>query len=57
MAIFPLSGRVKSCKVSPEVWLSTLGQTSDLSLAWKRVTFSKIKDDGDGDVEKIMLYT
>ena len=34
MAIFPFSGRVKSCKVSP-VWLSTLGQTCDPSLAWK----------------------
>ena len=38
---FSSSGRVKSCKVSSEVWLSTLGQTSDPSLAWKRVTFSK----------------
>ena len=40
MVIFPTSGRVKSCKMSPEVWLSTLGQTSvgqtsDPSLAWK----------------------
>ena len=41
MAIFPLSGRVKSPNVSPEVWLSTLGQTSDPSLAWKQATFSK----------------
>ena len=32
-----------SCKVSPEVWLSTLGQTPDPSLAWKKVTFSKLK--------------
>ena len=32
------SGRVKSCKVSPEVWLSTLDQTSDPSLAWKNLS-------------------
>ena len=41
MTIFPLSGRVKSCKVSQEVWLSTLGQMSDPSLAWKKAMFSK----------------
>ena len=35
---FSSSGRVISCKVSPEVCLSTLGQTSDPSLAWKKVT-------------------
>ena len=29
---------IKSCKVYPEVW-STLGQTSDPSLVWKKVTF------------------
>ena len=47
MAIFPLSGLVKSCKVSPEVWLSALGQTSDPSLAWKERDVFKIKDDDD----------
>ena len=40
---FSTSSRVESCKVSPEVWLSTLGQTSDPSLAWKKATFSKFK--------------
>ena len=43
MAIFLLSDRVKSCKVSPEVWLSTLGQTTDPSVTWKKATFSKQK--------------
>ena len=41
MAIFPLVGSVNSCKVSPEVWLSTLRQTSDPGLACK-VSFSKL---------------
>ena len=41
MAIFSTSGRVNSCKVSPEVRSSALGQTSDPSLAWKKATFSK----------------
>ena len=35
------SGRVEPCKVSPEVWLSILGQTSDPSKAWERTAFSK----------------
>ena len=38
---FSTSCQDKSCKVSPEVWLSNLGQTSDPSLAWKEATFSK----------------
>ena len=38
-----VSGRVKSSKVSPEVWLSTLAQTSNPSLLGKNVTFSKYK--------------
>ena len=36
-------------KCSPEVWLSTLGQMSDLSLAWKKADIFKIKDDDDDD--------
>ena len=40
MANFPLSGRVRSRKVLPEVWLSTLGQFS----VWENIIF-KIKDD------------
>ena len=44
---FSTSGRVTSCKVSPEVWLSTLGQTSDPSLAWKKSDVFKIKDDDE----------
>ena len=44
---FSTSGRVQSSQVSPEVWLSTIGRTCDPSLAWKKVTFSKIKDDDD----------
>ena len=38
---FTTSGRVKSCKVSLEVYLSTLGQASDPSIAWKKEAFSK----------------
>ena len=41
MVIFPLSGQVQPCKVSPEVWLSTRGQTSNPSLAGKKALFSK----------------
>ena len=53
MTIFPLvNSRVKSCKVLPEVWLSTLGQTSDPSFTWKRATFFKIKDDDADDDHK-----
>ena len=44
MAIFPLGGRVKSCKVLQEVWLSKLGQMSDPSLAWQESDVFKIKD-------------
>ena len=46
---FPLSGRVKSCKVSPLVWLSTLGQTADPSFVWKKAMHLKIKDDDNDD--------
>ena len=49
MAIFPTSGRVQSYKVSPEVWLSTLGQTFDPSLAWEKATFFQIKDDDEDE--------
>ena len=35
---FSTIGRVKPCKVLPEVWLSTLGWTSDPSLMWKKAT-------------------
>ena len=45
MAIFPLSGRVESCKVSLEVWLSTLGQTFRLS--WEVSNVFKMKEDDD----------
>ena len=48
--IFHYSGRVKSCKVLPKVWLSTLGQTSDPSIAWKKKSdVFKIKDDDDDE--------
>ena len=40
---FSTSSQVKSCKVLPKDWLSTLGQTSDPSLARKKATFSKLK--------------
>ena len=39
--LFSTSSPVRSCKASPEVWLSTLGQTSNPSLEWKKATFSK----------------
>ena len=53
IAIFPLSGRVKSCQVSPEVWLSTPEQTSDPSFAWKKESdVLQIKDDDDDDVSE-----
>ena len=47
LAIFPLSGRVESCKVLPEVGFSTLGQTSNPNLAWEESDIFKIKDDND----------
>ena len=46
------SGRVSSCKLSPEVgcfWLFTLWQTSNPILAGKKVDVFKIN--GDDDVE------
>ena len=57
MANFRLSGRVRSRKVSPEIWLSTLGQTSDPSLACENKKI-KIKDDDDdlwSDFESLNL--
>ena len=45
---FATSGRVKSCKVLPEVWLSTLGQMSDPSLVEESEVF-EIKDDDDNN--------
>ena len=38
---FCTNGEVKPFKVLPEVWLSTMGETSDPSLAGKNATFSK----------------
>ena len=44
MAIFTLIVELNLVKkVPPEVWLSTLGQTSDPSWAWRKATFSKWK--------------
>ena len=40
--IFPLSCRVKSCKVSPDFWWSTLGQTSD-PISVEEINVIKIK--------------
>ena len=49
LRFFPLSGWVESCNVSPEVWLSVLGQTSDpsFSLAWKKAILSKCPSASD----------
>ena len=41
MAIFPLSGRVKPCKESPEVKLSTQGKCLTLASCGRKGTFSK----------------
>ena len=35
--------------MSPEVWLSTMEQTSDPSLAWKKSDIFKIKNEDDDD--------
>ena len=43
---FSTSGRTKSCKVSPEVWLSTWGKRPTLASVEERDGF-KIKNDDD----------
>ena len=48
---FSNNGRVNSCKVSPEVWLSILGQTFESSLKDQSDVFKK--NDGDDDEMKI----
>ena len=46
---------LNSCKMSTEGWLFTLGQMSNLSLAWKKADVFKINNDDVDDESRFSL--